>query len=231
MPTPPDTPQPAEPETTDEPARERLLRAAVAEFGAKGYSGARTAAIAARAGVNPQLIAYYFGGKQGLLDELRRRWTAREAALVPPGATFAESVAAYLDATLDQPDWARLVLWRALGDDPHQQPADQDEQAAAQRTKLRQAVVRMRRRQRDGELTGGVDAEFILLLAHLLAFAPVAMPQLVQALFGMDPYSPDYRRLCLDQLLRLVRRDGQAAHPHGAGEAHAAHAAQEGAKP
>jgi AcrR family transcriptional regulator len=34
----------------------------------------RTADIATRAGVNPQLISYYFDGKQGLLDELRRRW-------------------------------------------------------------------------------------------------------------------------------------------------------------
>src|SRR5947199_10090719 len=81
-----------------EQPRERILTAAVAEFGAKGYAGARTAGIAARAGVNQQLISYYFGGKKGLLDELRRRWADTEARLVPPGATFGESVAAYLDA-------------------------------------------------------------------------------------------------------------------------------------
>ncbi|MEU1393454.1 MULTISPECIES: NAD(P)H-binding protein [unclassified Nonomuraea] len=50
--------------------RERILAASVAEFGAKGYSGARTAGITARAGVNQQLISYYFGGKQGLLVAL-----------------------------------------------------------------------------------------------------------------------------------------------------------------
>lgn len=60
---------------------ERILAAAVAEFGAKGYSGARTAGIAARAGVNQQLISYYFGGKQGLLDGLRRRWQELQAAM------------------------------------------------------------------------------------------------------------------------------------------------------
>src|SRR3954466_7021259 len=94
-----------------EQTRERILTAAVAEFGAKGYSGARTAGIAARAGVNQQLISYYFGGKRGLLDALRERWAADEAARLPADASFAEAVSAYLDATLDRPAWSRLVLW------------------------------------------------------------------------------------------------------------------------
>jgi TetR/AcrR family transcriptional regulator len=73
------------------------------------------------------------------------------------------------------------------------------------RAKLRAAVERTRRRQRDGEITGDVQAEFILLLAHMLAFAPLAMPQIVEALLGLDPLSPEYRRRCLEQLLTLVQ--------------------------
>src|SRR6185437_9002566 len=97
-----------------EQTRERILEAAVAEFGAKGFAGARTAEIAARAGVNQQLIAYHFGGKQGLLDELRARWADAQSAARPAAATpLAESVRTYLDLTLDQPDWSRLVVWRA----------------------------------------------------------------------------------------------------------------------
>jgi AcrR family transcriptional regulator len=194
-----------------EQTRERILQAAVEEFGAKGYAGARTAAIAARAGVNQQLISYHFGGKQGLLDELRRRWTATEASLVPADATFAESVRAYLDATLDRPDWARLVIWQALGDDPGDDAGggsgDRAERVASHRARLGRAVQRLRRRQRDGEVTGDVEPEFVLLLAHLLAFAPIAMPQHVEAIFGMDPAAPEYRRRCLDQLLTLVHPD------------------------
>jgi hypothetical protein len=33
------------------------------------------------------------------------------------------------------------------------------------------------------------------------------MPQIVEAIFGVDPYSPEYRRRCLEQLLTLVRPD------------------------
>lgn len=184
-----------------EQTRERILTAAVAEFGAKGYAGARTAGIAARAGVNQQLISYYFGGKKGLLAELRRRWADTEAGLVPPDASFGESIAAYFDATLDRPDWARLVLWRALGDARDDEDSDS---ADAHRARLQAGVERMRRRQAAGEVTGAVDATFVLLIAHLLAFAPLAMPQIVEGLLDVDPLSPEYRRRCLTQLLTLV---------------------------
>ncbi|WP_204058385.1 TetR/AcrR family transcriptional regulator [Microbispora corallina] len=229
---------------------ERILRAAVAEFGAKGYSGARTAGIAARAGVNQQLISYYFGGKRGLLDELRRRWAAEQAAVTAPGATYVESVAAHLDATLDRPDWARLVIWQALGDG--RPPADGDGQATgdadgqaaegadgsaaahedgpaaahedgpaagegegraagggddweeARRARLRDAVERTRRRQEAGEITGELDAEFLLLLAYALTFAPIALPRVVEDVFGVDPLSREYRDRVLGQLAKLA---------------------------
>jgi TetR/AcrR family transcriptional regulator len=182
--------------------RERILQAAVAEFGAKGYAGARTAGIAARAGVNQQLIAYYFGGKQGLLDELRRRWASIETALVPPGSSFVDAFSAYLDATLDRPDWARLVIWQALGDSPGDQ---RQERRAAQLARLRAAVERVGRRQEAGEITGDLDPAFVLLVAYAVTFAPIALPQMVEGIFGVDPWSPEYRRRCREQLRRLVR--------------------------
>ncbi|ACZ89916.1 TetR/AcrR family transcriptional regulator [Streptosporangium roseum] len=184
-----------------EQTRERILRAAVEEFGAKGYAGARTAGIAARAGVNQQLISYHFGGKQGLLDELRRRWHEEQPVLLPPGSTFGESLVAYLDATLDRPDWARLVIWRALGDDP----GDSSEAAGRQRAGLREAVDAIRRRQADGELTAAVQPEFIALISHVLTFAPVAMPQFVAGILDVEPCSEDYREWVGEQLTALLR--------------------------
>jgi AcrR family transcriptional regulator len=47
-------------------AADRLVTAALAEFAAHGLAGARTGRIAARAGVNKQLIHYYFRSKSGL---------------------------------------------------------------------------------------------------------------------------------------------------------------------
>jgi TetR/AcrR family transcriptional regulator len=47
-------------------ARNAILMAARSEFSAKGLTGARVAEIATRAGVNKQLIYYYFGSKDAL---------------------------------------------------------------------------------------------------------------------------------------------------------------------
>lgn len=47
-------------------APDRLIAAALTEFAAQGRAGARTERIAARAGVNKQLIHYYFRNKAGL---------------------------------------------------------------------------------------------------------------------------------------------------------------------
>jgi TetR/AcrR family transcriptional regulator len=191
-----------------ERAREKILQAAVAEFGARGYAGARTAAIAARADVNPQLISYYFDGKQGLLDELRRRWQETEVSVAPTDASFEESVAAWLDATLDRPEWARLLLWQALGDCPFAAAEDQERFAQAQRSKMAQSAERMRLRQRDGEVTGEVTPEFALLLVYSVILAPITMPQFVRDLFGDDPLSPAIRQQLSSQLVRLLGMAG-----------------------
>ena len=47
-------------------ARERILTAALEVFAARGFEGARTREIAARAGANLGLLSYYFDGKEPL---------------------------------------------------------------------------------------------------------------------------------------------------------------------
>ncbi len=49
-----------------ETSRDRILRVASAEFGQRGFEGARMARIADAAGVNKQLLFHYFGSKTGL---------------------------------------------------------------------------------------------------------------------------------------------------------------------
>jgi len=49
-----------------EDTRNRILRAGEQIFAEKGYSGARVAEIADKAGLDKRLIFYYFGTKQGL---------------------------------------------------------------------------------------------------------------------------------------------------------------------
>lgn len=65
--------RPANSQRDPEWTKGRLLDAARDEFADKGLSGARVNTIAAEAGVNKQLLYYYFGDKDGLYSEVLKR--------------------------------------------------------------------------------------------------------------------------------------------------------------
>jgi hypothetical protein len=123
---------------------------------------------------------------------------------VPPDASFEESVAARLDAVFHHPDWARLVVWQALGDCPFADAEEGERFAEVQRATAAKALESIRRRQRAGELTTEVDPAFALLVAYAVIFSPITMPQFVRDILGDDPLAPSVRRRLHDQLVKLL---------------------------
>ncbi|MGA8117172.1 MAG: TetR family transcriptional regulator [Actinocatenispora sp.] len=176
-----------------ERSRRLLLDAGLHEFADKGYAGARVQDIADRAGVNKQLINYYFGGKDGLYRELCRRWHEREAVIDDPEVPLAEVVVRYLRATLTPPFPARLTLWQALGGDAPAPVPDDD-------------MTRMRHRQESGELPDDLEPEALLLAVMGMVLAPVAMPQVAARYLGAEPGTAEFEQRYGDQLRRMVRR-------------------------
>lgn len=69
---------------------ERLLDAAIDQFGRHGLDGASTRAIAAAAGTAMSSITYHFGGKDGLYQATARHITAQIAARME--APLAEAI-------------------------------------------------------------------------------------------------------------------------------------------
>jgi AcrR family transcriptional regulator len=66
--------------------RDRILAAAEREFATNGFSGARMDRIAARAGVNKQLLFHYFGSKTRLYQAaVAAGLEAAQLGLPPPG--------------------------------------------------------------------------------------------------------------------------------------------------
>jgi TetR/AcrR family transcriptional regulator len=198
------SPEPGERRRDAERSRERILAAATEEFAAHGFAGARVAAIAERAGVNQQLISYYFGGKQGLFDALRQQWLTREAAIADPGLPIEQVIAGYFTAGIAEPAAARLLLWQALGDSPG------STRTSEQEADVRQSVEDLRRRQRDGELTSEYDAAFIMLVTWAAAATPITLPHVIRGAYGTDPRSAEFAERFLPQLQRLFmpRPDG-----------------------
>lgn len=56
--------------TNKKASREKVIHAAIELFNVQGFSGTSVRDIASKAGCNVALIFYYFGNKQGLLEEL-----------------------------------------------------------------------------------------------------------------------------------------------------------------
>lgn len=85
--------------------RDRLLKAGLAEFCEKGYSGARTAAIAERAKCNIRMLYHYFGNKEGIylasLEHVYHQLRAREEELDLLHLDPVEGIAAFVEFTFD----------------------------------------------------------------------------------------------------------------------------------
>lgn len=104
----------------DSGARGRIVEAAVAEFGERGYDAATIRSIAARAGVDPALVHHYFGAKADLFS------AALDAPLAPARAVpgmldddlehAGERVARHVLETWEDPAFRRrgVAILRAI---------------------------------------------------------------------------------------------------------------------
>jgi TetR/AcrR family transcriptional regulator len=199
---------PAGPERRRDPARTRelILDAALVEFGDHGYAGARTGAIASRAGVNQQLISYYFGGKAGLYEAVRQRWPATGEPLRDAALSLAEVVTGFVRAGAAQRSWGRMLVWAELtgdggGEDRSEQERTDDAYFAAM-------VEDLRRRQADGEIAADLDPAYVLLVLFSAALAPHLLPGVAERMTGLGPGSAEFVERYGEQLGRIIARMG-----------------------
>lgn len=181
-----------------ERTRERILQAALVEFGDKGFAGARVSQIAARAGVNEQLLSYYFGGKAGLYQALAQRWEAVGGQLAEPSLPLPAVVLNFFKASIDNSAWMRLLLWQALSN------AGVDGEQAQPDPFMHGMVADLRRRQAAGELAADLDPCHVLLVLFAAASAPVMLPQMVRRICGVDADNADFRVEYARQLAKVV---------------------------
>ncbi|NBH03539.1 TetR/AcrR family transcriptional regulator [Amycolatopsis sp. SID8362] len=198
------SPKPQERQRDPERTRRLILEAAGAEFAAKGYAGARIAAIATRAGVNQQLISYYFDGKEGLYRALSEQWTLRQGELVSPDMPLSEQVRRLaLEGTTGR-DGMRLVAWSGL----EYEGAESDPDHGPRTQRLRPTVAHIAELQEAGRLPEWIDPACLTVLLMSAAMAPVTLPHVAEGLTGLDPASPDFVRRYADQLAKLVEHLG-----------------------
>lgn len=195
------SPKPQERQRDPERTRKLILDAATAEFAAHGYAGARTGAIAAKAGVNQQLLWYYFDGKEGLYQAISERWRERERELATPDMPLSEQIRRYALEALNNPDGVRLLAWGGLeytGPD-----SDPDQIPRAER--MQRFVDRVRAQQDSGRLPAEVDPACLTIILTAAAMATTSIPNVIEGVCRADPRGPEFVHHYAEQLTILAR--------------------------
>lgn len=179
--------------------RQRILDAALAEFAAKGFAGARVREIAQRAGVNAQLISYYFGGKEGLYNELMANWHQLEAGAYAENMSFADVTATFVQAFAARPELLRMFAWEGLA--RQSAPGSYYTEPG---TEEAPEVADLRRRQAAGEIASDLDPRFLLVFFMGAAMATVTIPDQIERLCQVSADSPEYAELAAAQIRLLI---------------------------
>ncbi|MFG1639832.1 TetR/AcrR family transcriptional regulator [Amycolatopsis sp. NPDC049252] len=201
QPKPRRSPKPQERQRDPERTRRLIVDAAVAEFAEYGYAGARTSAIAARAGVNQQLISYYFDGKKGLYQAISERWREREKELLPEKGTLADEIRLYALEALKDPEGVRLMAWGGL----EYSGPESDLDHAPRAERLQHTVDRLRGLQAAGKLAPEVDPACLTITLMAAAMATTTLPHVIEGLCGADPRSPEFIEHYAEQVGVLAR--------------------------
>ena len=160
--------------------RGRILLAALKEFAAHGFAGARVDAIARHAKINKRMLYHYFGDKEDLFKAvLRRKIAERNAWAEASSGEPTETLPFWFEAACKDTDWVRMLEWEAL-QDVDKKLIDAKQRRAA----VKRGLERIRQRQARGQLSAEFDPRHVMLAMRSLTMFPAAFPQLTELIMG-----------------------------------------------
>ncbi|MCE0767741.1 class II aldolase/adducin family protein [Pseudonocardia kujensis] len=180
--------------------KERILVAALEEFTARGFAGARVESVAARADVNVRALYQHFGGKEQLYeavfgDSFQKKHTAVLAAIeaVAEGRDSAgELVRAFHHLLADSLAFVRLVTWDALSVDMDA-PGTNVVASGVRASMYAEEIRIIQKAQRAGHLPADLDPDLLLVTMMGLAIYPAALRPLTKIITGQVPESTEFR--------------------------------------
>jgi len=172
--------------------RRRILDAALKEFSARGFAGARVGGIARRAQVNKRMLYHYFGDKEGLFRAVLRHKISERQSRVEAQISENEPVSRmpmWFRQNCQDIDWVRLLAWESL------QTAKATVLDEKERRRVtRQALTRIRQNQTAARLRNDVAAVHLQLAKVSLSMFPMALPQIARLILGRSPHDPKFQR-------------------------------------
>jgi TetR/AcrR family transcriptional regulator len=193
--------------------REALLESALVEFGAKGFDGASTRAIARRVEAHQPQINYHFDSKEalwtaavdhlfGLLGEtlngvLPARLTDVDVSQI--AEAFADGIRRFVRFAAEHPELNQIMVHEAMAasdrlawmTEAHVKPLFDGIRAAWQML-------------RDGGIAAPIDAEILYYVLVGAASLPYVNAPEVRILTGRDPSDPEWIRAHADGLVSIL---------------------------
>ncbi len=190
----------AQPENT----KERIREAAIREFSAQGFAGARVDRIAKAAGVNIRMIYYFFGSKDALLkDVVSDIFRHRQAAIPTRYDTPEEVLIRYFESFSDEPEAVRLLVWEAL-----QTPSDAASELSNfedRRGAIKQRVDGIKSLQKKGLINPDLDPKLLYLAFVALSIYTTTFPQTVFTATGKYPSNKAFKKQYSDFLRQIAK--------------------------
>ena len=187
--------------------RRRVLSAALQEFSAGGFAGARVEAIARRARVNKRMLYHYFTDKEGLFRAVLRHKISERRHQVQAQAPAGDPVSSlplWFKQNCQDTDWVRLLGWESL-----QTSQDVVLDETERRRIARLAVANIKTEQAAGRLRQDVAAAHLQLAKISLAMFPLALPQLARLILGGSPQRPRFQQ----EYARFLKTISEAFRP------------------
>jgi TetR/AcrR family transcriptional regulator len=190
--------------------RQKLLTAARREFAKSGLAGARVDEIAARAGVNKQLVYHYFGDKDALYlavlewvyEEIRAQKRKLNLEGLPPGQAIRKLIESSFDHLALHPDFIVLLNDENRSGARHVRASlrigDMHSPLVSMVSKILKQGVR------EGTFRKGVDPVHLYISIAGLSYFFFSNTPTLSAIFGKDLSSPAARRARRKHVVDLV---------------------------
>jgi TetR/AcrR family transcriptional regulator len=190
--------------------RQKLLAAARREFAASGLAGARVDEIAARAGVNKQLVYHYFGDKDALYlavlewvyEEIRAQERKLNLEGLPPERAIRKLIESSFDHLAAHPDFIVLLNDENRGGARHVRDSRRLEAMHSPLVSMVDTILKQG--VRAGAFRRGVDPVHLYISIAGLSYFFFSNTPTLSAIFGTDLRSPTAKRARRKHVVDLV---------------------------
>ena len=190
--------------------RRKLLTAARREFAASGLAGARVDEIAARAGVNKQLVYHYFGDKDALYlavlewvyEEIREQERKLNLEGLPPERAIQKLVESSFDHLADHPDFIVLLNDENRGGARHVRKSARLEAMHSPLVSMLSKILI--EGAREGAFRKGINPVHLYISIAGLSYFFFSNTPTLSAIFGKDLGSAAARRARRKHVVDLV---------------------------